>query len=174
MRKSSKRRHSFERRIKDLSKESGLLREDIRALSRFVKNPEIQDSFPRLKSDRYTAPVVRPRTRVDPVDENVLPEPGASVDGVTAVGQNVHLGPAGKNRVQAPPRIDPSSRVESDAQVKRTVPRDERFASLFSSGGFLGGPVPVRQEKSVQRNKAIFMIVIVVIVLFIVLQLISQ
>jgi len=174
MRKSSKRRRGLERRLKELGKESGLLREDIRALSRFVKNPEIQESFPRLKSDRYTAPVVRPPARIDPADKDVLPKPGVVPDRISAPEQSVRTEHIGKGTNQVPPRMDPSPRSESDTRIKRAVPRDERFASLFSSGGFLGGPVPVRQDRRVQRNKAIFMVVLVVIVLFIVLQLISQ
>jgi hypothetical protein len=55
----------------------------------------------------------------------------------------------------------------------RAVMKDQRFANYFSSGNFLGGR-PMKQEKSVQRNKAVFMIVVVIVVAFSVFRLVVK
>jgi hypothetical protein len=50
---------------------------------------------------------------------------------------------------------------------------DERFASYFATGGFKS-PMPGRQERAVQRNKAIFMLILVVIAAYIVFHLVTR
>ena len=53
---------------------------------------------------------------------------------------------------------------------QRPARDDERFASYLS--GHMMSSGPLRQEQSVQRNKAIFMIVFVLIVAFVVVRLV--
>jgi hypothetical protein len=48
---------------------------------------------------------------------------------------------------------------------------DQRFAHYFSTGGFKS-PIPGRQERRIQRNKAIFALILLVVVGYIVLTLI--
>jgi len=56
------------------------------------------------------------------------------------------------------------------APVPRTVP-DQRFTTYFGSSG-LHSVRPLRQERRVQRNKAIFMLCIAGLVIFLVLKMI--
>ena len=64
-----------------------------------------------------------------------------------------------------PPKVIGQSLPERSGGPKnKAVMKDQRFANYFSSGNFLGGR-PMKQEKSVQRNKAVFMIVVVIVVI---------
>jgi hypothetical protein len=65
--------------------------------------------------------------------------------------------------------------VEPMSSSDKTVPvrGDERFASYFATGGFKS-PMPGRQERAVQRNKAIFMLILVSIAGYIVFKLVTR
>ncbi len=52
---------------------------------------------------------------------------------------------------------------------KAKVRGDARFANYFSTGG-LKTPLPNRQGRAVQRNKTVFIIIVIVLVLFILLR----
>lgn len=140
------------RRLKELRKERELLREDIRTLSRVLKSEEPVQALPKLKSESAREARVVPPQRRDPVKAaRPLPPPPPEPQ---------------------PPRMTPETAAGAMGDPRKTaaVSNDERFANYFSSGGFLGKHVPLRQERSVQRNKAIFMIVVVIVVAFIVYQ----
>ena len=68
------------------------------------------------------------------------------------------------------PSVDdrpPPRAAESGGIIKEPMrrPRDERFSDYLSSS--LGGPVaPLRHERSQQRNKAMLVIAVLVVVLF--------
>jgi hypothetical protein len=162
---SSGRKSALERRLKDLQKEADLVRSDIKALNRVVKNPDGGGRLPKLRSERAREPVAPP-VREDPVSR-------ARTQGREPAP------PAGSHDdlFDVPPRVEPvrgwgrpapAATLEEPASGARSKPvaKDERFANYFSSGGFLGGSRPLKQEKNVQRNKAVFMIGVVIVVFF--------
>ncbi|HPG01082.1 MAG TPA: hypothetical protein PLE77_13565 [Kiritimatiellia bacterium] len=163
-----KSKSPYDNRLKELKKEAELVREDIRALSKAVRKPEEFEGLPKLKSSRYQADAVPPPSRKDPVKVPTEPPPrvttGAEKPGDLfgwAGGggqQGQGAAPAGYGRG--------AEAAQADAQRQRAGSKDERFANYFSSGNFLGASKPLKQEKNVQRNKAIFMVVIVVLVAF--------
>ena len=174
------KKSSLERRLKELKKESELVRDDIKALSKAVKNPE-EVNLPRLKSLRHDDRRVAPPARKDPVSTpREPPKPEAPREPAPAgvKGELFDWAPRAEqlNRQAAgmPPKVIGQSLPEPSGGPKnKAVMKDQRFANYFSSGGFLGGR-PMKQEKSVQRNKAVFMIVVVVIVAFSVFRLVFK
>lgn len=162
-----KKQSEYERRLKDLKKEAELVRGDIRALSKAVRKPEEFEGLPKLKSTRFQRDAVPAPSRKDPVKVPNEPPPrvttGAEKPGdlfgwAGAAGQSEQGSPmAGHGR---------GDLAQAEAQRQRAAAKDERFANYFSSGNFLGGTKPMKQEKNVQRNKAVFMVVIVILVAF--------
>jgi hypothetical protein len=160
---------SMERRLKELKKESELVREDIKVLSKAVNNPAEVNSLPRLKSLRHEERRVPPPTRKDPISaprEPLPPVPKpASADGElfdwVPRAEQMDRQTAGK-----PPNwIGQSLPGPAGSPKNKAVMKNHRFASYFSSGNFLGGR-PMKKEKNVQRNKAVFMIIVVIIFMF--------
>lgn len=173
MRSRPRKESSLERRMKLLQKESEAVRGDIRLLSRALKNPDEANVLNRLKSRRFHEQSIRPPERRDPVGGRRSPgnaEEGAVVE------------EAGSRDVadRRPERIwtrggQASTGAEGGEATARNprLAKDERFASYFSSGGFLGGR-PLRQERNIQRNRAIAMLLVVGIVLLWVFYLVFQ
>ncbi len=164
----SPKKSLLEERIRQLEKEASLVRSDMRALSKVITRPEEAGGLPRLKSRERPAPV-KPASRPDPVAsaraaraaETLTPhaEPGGIFDW--------HLRKEGRDRAAAAPAAPPAPPETAPAVRRHRVEGDERFASYFASGGFLGAK-PMKQEKNFQRNRALFMIVVVIIFGFIV------
>ncbi|OQA24212.1 MAG: hypothetical protein BWY59_02299 [Verrucomicrobia bacterium ADurb.Bin345] len=164
---SSKSR--LEHRLRELRKESELVREDIRTLGRVVRNREELDRLPKLKSGKYTERPIPPPTRRDPVrggEETAPAMPPRIIDQPPAP-----FVPPAQPSGSGPPKAAPAS--GSATARPRASSTDERFANLFSSGGFLGS-VNARQERNVQKNKAIFMLLVVIVVFFVVFQLVFR
>lgn len=170
------KKSSLERRLKELRKESELVREDIKALSKAVKNPD-EVSLPRLKSLRHDDRRVPPPTRKDPVvtpREPPKPDPKSVGVGGELFDWTSRAEQLDRQAAGFPPKVIGQSLPEPTGGPKnKAVMKDQRFANYFSSGNFLGGR-PMKQEKSVQRNKAVFMIVVVIVVTFIVIRLLSK
>jgi len=168
---------SLENRLKELKKESELVREDIKLLSKAVKNPDEVNSLPRLKSLRHEERRVPPPTRKDPVSAPREP-PQPAPKSADAGGELFDWAPRADQRDRQAAGISPKVIGQSlpepaGGPKNKAVMKDRRFANYFSSGNFLGGR-PLKQEKSVQRNKAVFMIVVVIIVAFIVFSLVFK
>ena len=170
----------LERRLKELKKESELVRDDIKALAKAVKNPD-EISMPRLKSLNREERRVPPPMRKDPVlssREQPKPEPPSDPRASGVHGELFDWAPRAeqmdRQSLGQPPKVFGQSLPESGAGPKnKAVMKDQRFANYFSSGGFLGGR-PMKQEKSVQRNKAVFMLVVVIVVAFSVFRLVFK
>lgn len=168
---SAGKKAALERRLKDLKKEAELIRSDIRTLSRAVKRPEDLDSLPTLKTTRLESRPVPPPGRRDPVHKAaVSTEPDKPAD----AGHGELFGWAPPNGRPANGSPYPSMPAQGAGPKNRAVSKNERFANYFSSGGFLGGHAPMKQEKNVQRNRAIAMLIVVGIFAFIVFQLVSK
>jgi hypothetical protein len=158
---SSSKKTALERRLKELQKESELVRSDIKVLNKVVKNPDGFAQIPKLRSERQ-APPIAPPLREDPVAKaraaaQELPPAGPHDD---LFGLPPKVEPV---RGWGRPPVSPEPNVGAKGKA---APKDERFANYFSSGGFLGGPRPMKQERNVQRNKAVFMVIVVIVVFF--------
>lgn len=165
----------LERRLKELRKESGLVKEDIRALSRALREPDELEQLPRLRSGKYErrAPV-RPPSRPDPVAPPPAAQPPPShVPQATHPSHSVPLSHAMPPKVSAMAAGGLAEPRAAAVSPRKAVEGDGRFRKLFSSGGFFG-TAHYREEQNVQRNKAVFMLMIVAVFLMIVYRLIFQ
>jgi hypothetical protein len=144
------KKSAIDRRLKELEKESKLLRGEVRSLSKAVKKPESLAA-----SGRFRPPPPEPRPPRTPERSA-----GPAHRPERPAGQ-FNWGPRGP---AAPPKPEAAVGSPPAGEPQRNpVEKDKRFANYFSSGGLMGTR-PLRQEKNVQRNKAIFMIVLLVIV----------
>lgn len=72
-----------------------------------------------------------------------------------------------------PSRRSPySEAVSRPPGRKQPVRGDERFANYFSTGG-LKTPLPTRKGRAIERNKVVFIVILVIVVLFIVIRVFS-
>lgn len=161
---------ALERRLKELRKETDLVRDDIRTLSRAVKRPEDMEGLPKLKSVELESRPVPPPSRRDPVQRSVpAPEPPPAEESPRGelFGWTPPAGRAGGD--SGYPSAAPSA-----APKVRAASKDERLGHYLSSGGFIGGHAPMKHERNVQRNRGIAMLIVVGILAFIVFHLVSK
>lgn len=151
---------SLERRLKELEKEAKLVQGDIKSLSRALKKPDEISAIPRLKS--IQPEYVKPPSRRDPISAERRieePEPEEAVE-----SQEEDLFSWTPRNAPRQESLVPEQ--ESDIQGPRprqAVSGDKRFANYFTSGTFIT-PRPLRTEKNVQRNRAVGMIILLVLV----------
>jgi len=132
-----------------------MVRADIRALKRVLARPDAIEEWPRLRSSAARPDAVPPPSRRDPVPPaSAAPEPAPAAGPAAELFGRTARSPAPDRRPAAP---------EPPAPKKKPAANDQRFANYFSTGNFLGAG-PADQDKSIQRNKAIFMSVVVVAV----------
>ncbi len=149
----------LEERLRELEREQRQLQSAARTLSNALRNPaKLGDALKRTVHSERPKP---PPVRRDPV---VPPPPPAGNEAPDELfsWERKDGGPSGNTLF---PSAAPS--------VRAPVQGDQRFANYFMAGGLMG-PRPLRQEKSVQRNKAIFMIVVVLVVAFLVYMFITR
>lgn len=159
---------SLERRLKDLEKEAKLVQGDIKALSRALKKPEELAAVPRLKS--VAQEFVKPPSRRDPILSRLRPEPSEEPPEPPEPEEPAQQ-PAEEDLFSWAPRNVgrpefPETGREADIQgpqPRQAVSGDKRFANYFTSGTFIT-PRPLRTEKNVQRNRAIAMIILLILV----------
>jgi hypothetical protein len=148
------------RRLRELAEEEKALQQQMKALARQARR--LEDELPSGRS----APPPGPRVRgnVEPVEPPADPPPRSEV---TAPEMDILMGeaPAAPTRgASAAARpVSPGYAATMPAARKPTAPPPERFANYFSSGSF-GKARPLGYEKKLQRNKAIFMVIFVVLV----------
>lgn len=58
-----------------------------------------------------------------------------------------------------------SQRRSLDLEGEAPISKDERFVSYLMTGGLQGGGRPLRQERRIQRNRALIILVVVILVL---------
>ncbi len=151
----------IERRLREVQREALLVREDVRALRAALERRDELDRLPRLKSSRYHSERVPAPSRADPIRKEIRTPP--KVDALPGTG----VPPAAR-------AYEPmESSVASGTAKPKPVQRDERFANLFSSSGFLGTAAASPVDHRIQRNKAIFVLVFVLLALFIVINLLT-
>lgn len=160
------KRDHIQRRLKELEKESRLIQADIRTLSKALQRPGALETVPSLKSRAASASRVSAPARTDPA----VSSPGAAA-GEMAKDLGDLFAWRGPERPRSPQAVGvPASvpSVELEGR-RRTVLDDNRFLNYFASGSFVGRPPA--QARRVQRNKAIFMLLIVALFGFILFKL---
>ncbi len=142
MKEVKKKESSFERKLKEIEREKRRIDHDIKSLSKAMKRGELPPP-----------PGPRPTTG--------RPAPKESDGELGAMHKEKE---AGHTSEEAHKALLGSPLVP---EKKIPVYGDERFTSYFSAGGFKA-PMPARQERSIQRNKAVFMVVLVIIIGYII------
>ena len=169
---ASARKTPLDRRLKELAREAQQVRSDIKALNKALQKPDRLAAVPRSISLQKIEEAVAPPSRGDPVARGAEPEaaaPPVPAGELFAWRPPVPWRDKGRNTPDAPsPR---ASRVTEPTPKAGHLLQDDRFTNYFSSGSFVGTR-PSKGEGRVQRNKAIFMIVVVVVFGFILYSLI--
>ncbi|HOW97228.1 MAG TPA: hypothetical protein P5567_05575 [Kiritimatiellia bacterium] len=167
----------FERRMKELERESRRVRADLRTLTKALDKPERLATVPRPQSLVARERPVAPPRREDPVTspEEAAPPSGGAVADAPPPGELFAWRSPAAARPASPRAPEPAApragRMVEPTRKAGHLLKDDRFANYFASGSFVGAP-PVKGEGRVQRNKAVFMIFIVVIVGFVLYSLI--
>ncbi len=155
LKRDAKKESAFERKLKEIEREKRRVQQEIKSLSRALKKGDL--------------PPPASATRV-PMREKLLadaPPEGASRTQEAEAGElfawSKDNDPAKSEEAEEKPALGSPLMAEK----KKPVYGDERFGNYFSAGGFKS-PMPGRQERSIQRNKAIFMVVLVIVVGYII------
>ena len=147
----SKKKSALDRRMEKIQREDERIRQDIRSLHKAIKRSK---PLPRASS-----------AGADSDDQNVGSE--------TRRGRSPNLQRSAAEAIEETGNTV-AYRTPQNSAVTRSRHRqedDNRFARYFATGSLMGGQ-PLKQEKSIQRNKAIFMILFVSMLAFIVFKLI--
>ncbi len=147
----------FERKLQELERQQDVIQNDIRSLSKSMRKIEEGGELPPLRSRALD---IRPaRTAPPPAAEAAAPArslpPSDPVELIEEEAPEVEPAPA----APPPPLV-------VDAR-RRASTKNPRFANYFASGSF-GSSRPLAEERRIQRNKAVFMIIVLVVVLAIV------
>ena len=136
----------LERRLRELEEEERALQQNLKEVTRKARKMESLTGEPGL-------------TRTEPRLASTVPRPGAPVaDGLPDEDPELELPPV---RPSPAPGMAP----------RNPAPRQtDQFASYFASGSF-GKARPLGRERRVMRNKAIFMLILVALVAFVVYRL---
>ena len=137
-------------RVEALSREMSRLDGEIRGLARAAEHPDREAAARRLR--RLAEEQARPK---------VTPAPGFAPE-LAERGAADRLLPPER---EAPPSDAPSAPGDADPLALQKGATDSRFASYFVTGG-LHAVQPLSQERRVQRNKAIFMLIVAAILLY--------
>lgn len=169
------RKTPFERRLKELEREARQVRSDLKTLHRALEKPERLASVPRPRSLQKRDESVTPPQRNDPVRQAEPPAAAAAEASAPPPGElfawrpPVPIREKQRKSEKSPPA--PAPAAAEPAHKGARFLKDERFTNYFSSGSFVGSP-PAKGEGRVQRNKAVFMILIVIVVGFILYRLV--
>lgn len=141
-------RSPYERRIRELEKERELLQRNIKSVAKSLSKTGVDP----LEAAERMARLPPPREYQKP------PEPSLSSRQMQA---------RYATRDAPEPAVAETPGDAAPAAPKKVASKDERFANYFSSGSF-GKSGPLSRERKVQRNRAIFMILVVALVAFLV------
>ena len=156
-----KRESALSRRLKDIEREITALDRDVKSLAKVAK-----------KTGSEPVPA-RPAAAPAPASAPQAPEPPMPAPPPPNLRHSDELFPARTAASHMPSRgpLPPDDDAAAPDRERGRVGGDRRFASYFVSGN-MDSIRPLRQERSVQRNKAIAMLVFVVLVLLWVLYLV--
>ena len=159
----SKKPSIFEKKLRELEEQASLVESDIRSMQRVLKKPGSAE-LPSLRSNQPEPRRVEPPAPVEPLPPPPAPkmvEPPAPGKKPAPEGELFGADEVAAARAGKPAVLDTRSR--------KAPPGSERFASYLSSGSF-GRSRPLTQEKRIQRNKAVFMLIFVALIAFLLIQ----
>lgn len=144
--RKSEQESPLARRLRELEEEERALQQHVKEVTRKARKMESLTSEPGL-------------SRTEPRLASSVPRPGAPPPEPVAEPEPVEVTP--------PPRPAPAPGMAP----RNPSPREtDRFANYFASGSF-GKSRPMVRERRVMRNKAIFMLILVALVAFLVYRL---
>jgi hypothetical protein len=163
MTSSPKKNSALSRRLKQIEKELSLVSHDVKVMSKAVRRPEAglpptAQLRSQLKSGVSLPPPqvqATPKTTPGAASGELFPRVSTPAD-------------------NSPPPLTAAAPIREEQVFEKErakLERDHRFASYLVSGS-VDGIQPLRQERRVQRIKAIFMVVVLLIVLVFVIRLI--
>lgn len=135
------------RRMEKVRKELSIVKGDIGVLKKSIDSGEVLAGMPRLKSDGKRR------------KQSIKKRPKDMVDGHSPTGNEKRE--IKESKQEARVQKQESSGLQADE-------RDDRLAS-YLTGSFQTAGL-MRKERSKQRNKAVFMVIFFLIVLFLVLR----
>jgi hypothetical protein len=147
MQRTERKNPRLKARVEALDRELAQMNEEIRVMSRAAEHPDRESAMRRLRQ----LAAEQERTREIPVNR----APGR-LDGVE------------RERGVAPISADPSGLGAPGGNPPETVSRggaDSRFANYFVTGS-LHSIQPLRQERRLQRNKALVMLFFAMVLLY--------
>ncbi len=157
MRRPAAKNQRLQERLHSLNREMSRVETTLQTLSTAVENPDREEALQKIRQ-QLSKRTGRPRSASDEESGNGRLVPREDLfEKASAAPNTTAEGPDEENMTDGggvAPRSDP----------------DQRFAQYFVTGG-LQSVRPLRQERRVQRNKAIVMVVIAMIVLYGVFQL---
>lgn len=169
----NKKNPLYERRLRELEEQASLIEKDIRSLQRVLKKPGAGE-MPTLVSSAFEAPKASDTPpSAPPAPATTGRDGAASSDNARRALEKTFAGrtnraPPPSGELFAPEELgtvaEPPRPLSVDTK-RRVVPNTERFASYLSSGSF-GKSRPLTHERKIQRNKAIIMAVVVVLIGF--------
>jgi len=136
----------LQEKLESLQREIARVEHDIKGISHAIESPDPDRAIRRLRKIVGEIP---------PVDVAAWP----------AAQEPPRMGNAEK-----PVAVSPVQGMSEEMVIPRTVP-DQRFQTYFGSGS-LHSVRPLRQERRVQRNKAIIMLILAALILYGVINLI--
>lgn len=156
----------LEKRLKELEREARLVRADIQTLTRVLKTLDRRTSVPRSKSLPLEGSPPRNHGPAPEEPREPTAPPWAPPEELSAEpAPGARQGEEADEQVPVPATSHGDERRETTPKAEH-LRKDQRFASYFSSGNFLGAP-PARADGRIHRNKAVFMVLLVVVFGFI-------
>lgn len=152
----------IERRMRELEREARRLKHDIRSASRSArKNSGREEPAPSRPAEHRLAATSSawpsgPRSTINPFRERI---PDERDDGLDQ--------PVTEADATRPPEEPRTRGSRSGYGPDEHFRRDERFVSYLSTGG-IQATRPLRQERAVQRNRAIVMVICVIMIAYII------
>jgi hypothetical protein len=158
-----KKQSLIDRKLQDLDRESARIRSEIRAAKRRARSGAPPPAAPA--APRYHSPNPDAEQSLQHRPVSGIPEEPPAVE--QQQDYDLFHQPHQPER----PSSRPPRAVEEPAVASRPVAasRDDRLANYLTTGSFVARKA-TRQSKSVQRNKAIFMLIVVVIVFIVLMQ----
>ncbi len=149
-----KKKTIVDRKLEALQKESEKIRNTIKVLDKAIQRSDesVLSEWPSSHAERPSfREVARPSEPSSPEKESI---------------QTSH-------RYVPPEAAPPAISRPTPLKGRRPEPMDHKFASYLTSGSFVPAS-PLREDRSVQRNKAIFMVVFVGVFAFIIYSLVRH
>ena len=161
----------LQQRLQDLEKELAAVDGDIRRLSKAVRNPDSAAALKQL-SEMQNRP---PRSGGSPAADAGRPpgSPAVKPPGWAPPPGELFRSAAPSSRQEIAEAVTPVRPGPATVPARPGATEQEetrRFANYFTSGSF-HSVQPLRQEKRIQRNRAILMVVIALVALILLIRL---